>query len=188
MKKFVLVPALAALAIFFWGFLYWGTPHYLPYHALGQLPNEAGTASAMGQLFPASGSYLIPNPTAGNENMAAQMKRGPTVEIHIVKEGMAAMDARMLVKGYLHGFAICVLLMIVLVRFRAALPTGWSRVKLCACIGLFVVMADLADAIWWHHALGWTLAQAFYDFVLFLIAGLILAKFATPRVHDAAPA
>jgi hypothetical protein len=98
------------------------------------------------------------------------------------------MDARMLVKGYLHGFAICVLLMIVLVRFRAALPTGWSRVKLCACIGLFVFMADLADVIWWHHALGWALGQAFYDFVVFLIAGVILAKFATPRVAHASRA
>ena len=44
-----------------------------------------------------------------------------------------------------------------------------------------VATCDLGNTIWWHHALRWTLAQAFYDFVLYVIAGLVLAKFVTPK-------
>lgn len=37
--------------MFFLGFLYWGAPHYLPYKALGHLPDEAATADALAKIF-----------------------------------------------------------------------------------------------------------------------------------------
>ena len=187
MKKFVLAPALAALAMFFWGFAYWGAPHHLPYKALGQLPDEAAVAAKLGELFPATGAYLIPHPMKGDENMVAQMKRGPTVEVHITKESLAAMNPGMMVKGYFHGFVVCVLLMVMLTGLAKAF-TGWSsRVKFCAGVGLLVAMSDVGAAIWWNHALGWSLAQAFYDITAYAVAGLVLARFAGVAPTQNAP-
>lgn len=48
MKKFVLAPVLAALAMFVWGFIYWGAPHHLPYKGLGTVADESATALAVG--------------------------------------------------------------------------------------------------------------------------------------------
>ncbi len=181
MKKFVLAPALAALAMFFWGFLYWGAPHHLPYQALGHLPDEAATAEALARIFPATGAYLIPNPTAGDEKMAAQMKKGPTAEVHIIKESMTAMDPAGLFKGYLHGFTLALLLAIMLNGLEKSFK-GWTcRAKFGAAIGLLVAVGDYGDAIWWHHSWTWVSAQALYDFGAYGIAGLVLAKFLTAK-------
>ena len=42
MKGILTGSALAALAMFFWGFLWWGAPHYIPYKtAMKTAPKEA---------------------------------------------------------------------------------------------------------------------------------------------------
>lgn len=185
MKKFVLAPVLAALAMFVWGFLYWGAPHHLPYKSLGTVADDSATAEAIGKLFPASGAYLIPSPLLGEDKMAALAKRGPSVEVHIRKEGMPMMDPSLLLAGYIHMLVIAVMLTGMLCGLEKAF-VGWTcRVKFCAAIGLLVAVCDLGAAIWWHHAWGWTIALSVYDLVMYTIAGLVLAKFVTPKVSTA---
>ncbi len=186
MKKFVLAPALAALAMFLWGFLYWGTPHHLPYKTLSTVADESATALAVGKLFPATGVYLIPSPLSGDEKMAELTKRGPSVEVHIRKEGRAAMDPMVLLAGYVHMLVLAVMLTGLLCGLEKAFVKWTCRVKFCAGIGLLVAICDLGHAIWWHHAWGWTIAAAFYDLAMYTIAGLVLAKFVTPKTGAAA--
>ena len=181
MKKFVLAPVLAALAMFVWGFLYWGAGHHLPYQALGSVADESATALALGKLFPASGAYLIPSPLSGLEKVAELAKRGPSVEVHIRKESVPAMDPTVLLKGYAQMLVIAALLTGLLCRLEKSFERWTCRVKFCAALGLLVAIGDLGHAIWWHHAWGWTLAAAVYDLALFTIAGLVIAKFVTPK-------
>lgn len=185
MKKFVLAPVFAALAMFVWGFLYWGAPHHLPYKSLGTVADDSATAEAIGKLFPSSGAYLIPNPQAGDEKMAALMKRGPSVEVHIRKESMAMMDPSLLLAGYVHMLVIAVMLTGLLCGLEKAFERWTCRVKFCAAIGLLVGVCDLGAAIWWHHAWGWTIALSVYDLVMYTIAGLVLARFVTPKASTA---
>ena len=160
MKKFLLAPALAALAMFAWGFLFWGGPHHLPYKALALVPDEAAAGEALGEIFPATGTYLLPGTQLGPARQGELMQRGPIAEVHFVKSGRPMMDPIQLLKGYLHEFALCLLL---------------------------VFMLD-ASAQTFHSA-GWVTMQAFYDFVAFFIAGLVLGKILTPkRTTPAAPA
>ena len=189
MKKFLLAPALAALAMFVWGFLYWGAPHHVPYRTLGTVADDGATALALGKLFSASGSYMLPNPLLGEDRMNELAKRGPSVEVHLIKEsfGSTAMG-KVMALGYAHLFVICVLLTAMLCGLAPAFERWTCRVKFCAALGLLVALSDLCAAIWWHHAWGWTLAQSFYDFVLYTIAGLVLAKFVTPRSAPVAAA
>ena len=182
MKKFVLAPVLAALAMFVWGFIYWGTPHHVPYKALATVPDAGATAEAIGKLLPVSGAYLLPSPVLGEDKMNELAKRGPSVEVHITKEGYGAAEmGKIMALGYAHVFVIALLLTVMLCGLEKAFERWTCRVKFCAALGLLVAICDLGSAIWWHHAWGWTLALSFYDFMMYLIAGLVLAKFVTPK-------
>jgi hypothetical protein len=189
MKRHVLGPALAALAAFILGFLYWGPVTLLPYKALGPVADPDGTAVAIGKLFPASGAYLIPSPTLGAEKVKALSERGPSVEVHIRQEPFTDADmGKCMAFGYLHMFVVSVLLSFMLCGLAKSFERWTCRVKFCAGIGLLVATGDLGYAIWWHHSLAWTLMQSIYDFLMYLTIGLVLAKFVTPKPAPNAPA
>lgn len=187
MKKHVLAPALAALATFIFGFIYWGLPPHLAYKGLGSVPDVSETALAVGKLFPATGAYLLPSPLDGDEKANALAARGPMVEVHLIKEPFTSADmGKCMALGFLHMFVIALLLSFILCGLDKSFVRWTCRVKFCAAIGLLVATCGLGDAIWWHHALGWTIARSTYDFLVFVVIGLVLAKFVTPK--EAAPA
>jgi hypothetical protein len=183
MKKFLLAPALAALAVFIWGFLYWGAPHHLPYQALGRVEDESATALALGKMFPASGAYLVPSPMLGADRANELAARGPMAEVHIVKEPFTGADmGKCMALGFVHMFVLSLLVAIILCGLNAAFKCWTCRVKFSAMLGLLVATGDLGNAIWWHHSLAWTLMQSLYDFSTFTLIGLVLAKFVTPKL------
>lgn len=181
MKKFVLAPFLAALAMFMWGFVYWGLPHFLPYQGLQRVADDAAVGTELNKLFPVTGAYLLPSMALGEEKAGELMKRGPIAQVIITKEGMRPMDPVLMARGFGHMFVLALMLAIVLVRFENSFTNFASRVKFSAAIGLFVGVCHLGNAIWWHHPWGWTLATSIYDLVMFTLAGLVLAKFVAPK-------
>lgn len=56
MKKFIVAPLLAAVAMFVRGFIYGGAPHLGPYRALSTVSDPDATTLAVQKLFPASGT------------------------------------------------------------------------------------------------------------------------------------
>lgn len=56
MKKFIVAPLLAAVAMFVWGFIYGGVPHLVPYRTLSTVSDPDANALAVEKLFPASGT------------------------------------------------------------------------------------------------------------------------------------
>ena len=189
MKKFILGPALAALAAFILGFIYWGLPPHLAYKGLGSVPDVSATALAVGRLFPTSGAYLLPSPLDGDARMNELAARGPSVEVHITKEPFTGADmGKVMALGFLHMFVLSVLLSCILCGLEKSFECWTCRVKFCAAIGLLVATCDLGAVIWWHHSLAWTLAQSCYDFAVYVVIGLVLAKFVTPKVPATAPA
>jgi len=181
MKKFVLAPFLAALAIFVWGFLYWGAPPYLPYKALSSVEDDSATALAVGKLFHTSGTYLIPSPLGGEAKMQELGTRGPLVEVNIAPGMTAADQAKCMALGFVHMFVMCLLLVIVLCTVKKSFECWTCPTKFCAMLGLLAATVHLGEAIWWHHSLGWTLAQSIYDFTVYALAGLVLGKFVMPK-------
>ncbi len=182
MKKFVLAPFLAALAAFMLGFIYWGLPPHLAYKGLGSVPDVSATALAIGKMFPASGAYLLPSPLDGDDKMQELSARGPSVEVHIIKEPFTSADmGKVMAFGFLHMFVVSLMLVIMLCGLEKAFRFWTCRVRFCAGIGFLVAICDLGQSIWWHHSLSWTLAQSAYDFLMYLVIGLVLAKFVTPK-------
>jgi hypothetical protein len=187
MKKHVLAPALAALAVFFFGYIYWGLPPHVAYKGLDSVNDVSATALALGKMFPATGTYMLPSPLDGADKMNELAARGPSVEVHILKEPFTMADmVKCMMLGLLHMFVVSLLLSLILCGLEKAFVSWTCRVKFCAAIGLLVATCDLGYVMWWHHALVWTLAQSVYDFLVFVIIGLVLAKFVTPKA--AAPA
>ena len=83
--------------------------------------------------------------------------------------------------GYLHEFAICLVLVMLLEKAAPGFK-GWScRVKFCAIIGLLYALCDYGYAVWWYHSIAWETAQAVYNFLAFVIVGLVLGKLVTPK-------
>ncbi len=180
MKKFLLAPLLAALAMFFWGFVFWALLPF-PYSTVKTAPDAA--IAALQATFPESGTYLIPSPHTPDEALIAeQAKRGPSATIHLVKEGMDPMPPSMLLTGYLHELVSCLLLAFLMHKAAPSFKGYWGRVQFSVGVGLLIaIFGNLSDPIWWHHPWGLHLVTALYTTVAWLVAGLVLAKFHTPK-------
>ena len=179
MKKFVLAPALAALAMFVLGTIFWMSP--LPYMTLSSTANDDAASTALGKIFPTTGFYLVPGPHGEPKEIEAIYARGPIAFVHFVKEGFPMMEPSTFVKGYIHYFVIAVLLMIMLTKANALFDTFMCRVKFSTFIGVLGAVAIcFSDPIWWHHTWGWHAMGALYTVLEFATAGAVLAKFSMP--------
>lgn len=171
MKNFVLAPAVAALAMFFWGFLYYGISG-VPYRTL---QDSTSLAPAVASLA-ASGTYLVPDPRL-NEGEPAP---GPFTMVNHTAQPRS-MGATMAL-GYFHGFACCALLSLLLWRVGAALDGFVCKFVFCTLTGLLVALfSQGCNVVWWHGSVSWALATAFYYVGCFVLAGAILAKLVRPK-------
>ncbi len=179
MKKFLLAPFLAALAMFFWGFVYYGISG-IPYKALG---TTGDVAPAVAELFPADGTYLLPDPRGTPEVMAEQMKRGQFVMVHVKKGGVKEMDPTILAKGFALEFVSCLLLALLIHRaYGVQSDQNLCRFMHCVIIGvLLTLFANGGQAIWWQQAWGWHLMTMLHDIVCFALAGAVLTFFFKPK-------
>ena len=173
MKKFLLAPAVAALAMFFWGFVYYGISG-LPYRTLETAPNLAASLASL----PADGAYLVPDPRSPDAEKA--MQEGPVAMVHYrkVPHSMGSVMAM----GYLQEFISCLLLAFILWKCDAAFRGYTCRLMLSITIGVLITwFSHAGEAVWWQQAWGWHLSTMFYDIVAWAIAGSVLAKFFTPK-------
>ncbi len=183
MKRFLLAPFLAALAMFFWGFIYYGLSG-IPYKALG---TAGDVGPALHALFPASGTYVLPDPRGTSETLAEQMKRGQLATVHINKSVSPEMDPTVLAKGFALEFVVSLLLALILNAAFGQQDVCISRFKTCLTIGLLTTLfANGGQAIWWQQAWDWHLMTMLHDLVCFALAGAVLTFFF--RVKSAAKA
>lgn len=185
MKKFVVAPALAALAMFVLGAAFWMSP--FPYRALTPVADNSAAGLALAQLFPTTGTYLIPGPEIKDQALLTELyRRGPSAEVQFIKEGHNPMEAGVFVRGYVHYFFVALLLAVLLDRVRIVRTGYGARVRFVTLVGVIAaVFVCFSDAIWWHHPWGWHLMSALYTMLAFLAAGLVLARFF--RNNDAVP-
>lgn len=178
MKKFLLAPLLAAIAMFVFGAAFWMSP--FPYKALTPVGDNVAAQAALAKIFPSTGTYLIPGPEVTDEKLITEMmERGPIAEVHFVKEGHAPIDPMVFAQGFVHYFVVSFLLALFLSKLPASQSLGYACVvQLTTFIGLIgAVFICLTDPIWWHHPWGWKLFDALYSVLACTIAGLVLGAF-----------
>ncbi|MCG8592177.1 MAG: hypothetical protein MJE66_23030 [Proteobacteria bacterium] len=178
MRRMALGILLAALAGYFWGFVYWGA-NPLPYTAWRQAADDVAAGEALRLHFPEAGTYYVP--ALDRERTPELFEAGPVAVVHMLSiEGRPQADPGIMIRGFALVLVSCGLLAGIL--RHAALPTYRQRAQLALWIGVAAaVVVDLGGAVWWQLSWEWQLYQAFYDATAFAVPGLVLAHFAGPR-------
>jgi hypothetical protein len=178
MKSVVIGSAIAAIALFFWGFLFWGATT-LPYQAMKPVPDLPALQVALKAALPETGVYLLPHPDQGSqEEMGKVMAAGAFGRIIFVREGVT-MGGSTFLFGILHSFVAALFLALLL---RAAAPSSYGAgVTLIVLAGLAgAVYSNLGKPIWYFHPWPVHVVDFVYDLTSYLVAGLVLAKFVKP--------
>lgn len=164
---------LAAVAMYFWGFLYWGISP-IPYQSWLQADDEAAQ-TALRELFPEPGTYYVPGRAHDEAEMTALFERGPIAMVH-----MADVDGRPLMDPAIMaiGFGLCIftaaVIALVVSRFGGTYGERIKSVLLLAFAASFAI--HLGDVVWWSVDPAWKMWPMVYDFIAWTIAGAILAR------------
>jgi hypothetical protein len=174
MSKSVFVGALAAaVAMFFWGFIYWGISP-IPYQIMRPVPDEAGFVQKVAPSLAESSAYLLPHPTQADA-MKKQQK-GP-IGIILWRSGPGNSPGLVFGGGFVHMFVSALLMAMLLRMALPALPGYGTRVCFVALAGLAgATFSHLGAPFWWHGPWSFHLLGFVYDSLGWLIAGLVLAK------------
>lgn len=180
MAKLALGTFVAAIAMFMWGFLYWGSGLIDPFT---HMTPEAETAigETLKTNVTADGVYFIPDSKVGTQEQWFQrMAAGPVAMINFRSGGTAPMSTTMTL-GFVHMLVTAILLALLLRLLLPVAPTYLDRLKLVAFVGVIgAVEANLGQPVWWHWPWSHAFTGTIYAFGSYLVAGLLLAYFVAP--------
>jgi hypothetical protein len=178
MKRILPGVAISAFVLYFWGFLYWGLGPYRT-QIWKSATNEAAAAPLLREHFPENGVYFVPGFREDPDAYNQASDKGPVAMIHMIAiGGRPGMDPKVMIEGFFLNLVVILLITAVLRMTLPACPTYAGRVKFAALIGLVVaVQVDGGDMAWWQLDPTWKLYQALYTFSVWLIPGLIMARF-----------
>jgi hypothetical protein len=177
-KSTVLGILLATIAVYAWGFLYWGASS-VPYSAWHETADDAAAGRALLEHFPQSGVYYLPANGNAPEIRSELYASGPTGFVILDVDGRPEFDPSIMLSGFALNAIVMTLLALLLNRLRPATATYAERLRVVLMIAaIAVVMVNFGDAVWWALPWNWEFAQAFYNFTALVLGGGILAAFA----------
>ena len=176
-KGLLLGSLLAAVALFVWGFLFWGMPIVQP---IDSGVDGAKAQAALKELLTHDGVYVVPEPPGQEmtEGWKAMHRQGPIATIFYRTRGMEPMAPTVFVLGFVHNLVTCLLIGLLLGKAIPALPSYGARVGFVVLAGVAAtVWGHAGDPIWMAHPWRFHLLAMGYDFVAWTLAGAILGKF-----------
>jgi hypothetical protein len=179
MRRLLMGTTVAALVLFFWGFLYWGASP-LAWVIIGPVPDEVALQGALREALPEPGAYFLPHPGREDaETHSARAKAGPVATL-LVHGGADPSDPTPFVAGFVHMWVSALLMGLLLRRFAPA--TFGSAVRVATLAGLAAaVWSNLGRPLWYWQPWDYHLLFAVYDFSGWVVAGTVLAYFVRPR-------
>lgn len=186
MARALLGGILGGVAMWFVGFIFWGTP--LSRIAISVAPDSANAAiqSVLAAQLGPTGTGVYSVPWAGTQAGSYLYAQGPTAMIHFNTHGFAVVDSTSLIGGLVLGIVAAVLVAFALRTVSA----GLSFAQRLTLVGLFAVAipayTDLGQIIFNHAPAGYFIYLFVSDLLSFLAAGAIIAwllpKAAAPSV------
>jgi hypothetical protein len=170
---------LAAIAVFLWGFFYYGSK-VIDHFSHMTPAQEATLVEALKANLPSDGVYTVPDSKNGTEEeMMARAASGPIAFMNFRNTGVPAMGVT-LAMGFVHILVMAAILAAFLHVANVASFSG--RMTLVALFGAAAaIYAQLGTPIWWSFPWSHAASAAFYDFMSYVIAGAILAYFIRPK-------
>lgn len=178
MGRILLGVILAAVAAFFWGFLYFGASG-VPYQSWKSPADHDAASKVLLEHFPERGIYSVPAVDNDPEVVNAQTEAGPVARVYMLRPGgRPLMVPSMMAIGWVHEALLAVGLTLLLLAAGGALPTYARRVRFVALVGLVSAFTShIGAAVWWETPSTWSLVLAFHEFGMFVVMGLVLCKF-----------
>ncbi len=169
----------AAIAMFLTGFVYFAGPLAMVGYADANEAQSAAVQTALAANLPATGTYLVPNPSS--KEGTTLFGKGPVATVNYNSNGFSVESMDALVPGFLLYLAVAVLMAGALSQLDRRVPDFRSRAIVVVCFALASsALMALGDPIWRHY--DWT--YAIFDFVgnalMLSVAGLILARWFMP--------
>lgn len=190
-KRLIIASVASAIALFFWGGLYWAQIAVMisPWKTVDTAENNSQAIESLKQIFPESGVYMYPwvgaaakDQPGSEEEFNKQHADGPIVQVFYHAEGIPpeAMG-KMMGFGFLHmlvsSFLCCYLL-----KHSNCGTTFLNRLCFVFTLGLFTtIWIEGADLIWWHYPLSHVLFMGTYNVMAWLIAGAVIAAIMKPE-------
>jgi hypothetical protein len=188
--RIFLSAALSAIAMFLWGFVFWGPVLNMTVRLMAPLPAtvELDALAPLRAEKLADGMYVYPGPLADQTDEAAvaawekKISEGPIVHMTYKASGASPMDPAMFAKGFAHSFVLALLGGVLLSSVAAYLPSYGRRFAVLALASLIAALwTPIGDMIWWFHSTSYALGSAAYTLVTGLLMAGITAAIVKPR-------
>jgi hypothetical protein len=191
MIKVVIGAALAALAMFVIGFVFFASG--LQNMATGSVPDAqaAEIQRSLSLNLPNTGTFVVPQPEESS-SQTVMYGQGPVATIHYNKGGFPSMDPPALIAGLVLNFLTALLIGAALIGIDRRVPDFPSRARVVA---IFAVASSafihLSEPIYYHHDWPHFLYAFVGDALMLAAGGLIIARWFLPRgvsAGESAPA
>ena len=167
----MVVAAVSAIVLFFFGFLWWGVA--MPVVRPAEVISDETVVDSLSDGLSETSIYFYPDygdPEAHSED-------GPMVIAYFFTDRPAM--GQMMGAGF--GHMLISALLVSWIVSKVNRPSYWERVRIVALLGVFVaIWADVGNMIWWRHPAMWTVFHFFYDVLSWLVAGLVIAAIIKP--------
>jgi hypothetical protein len=176
--KTVIGIALTAAALFIWGFVFW--IFIIPDSAMQEVADNAATQQVLAEHFPTQGMYFVPGGDPDDPVWAELHEKGPIAMVSVTA-GRPPQEPMLFIKGIVVEIALAALIAWMLALAAPSLPGYTQRVIFVCIAGLGATLLTHGRGMVWFGATAeWVIPTAAFDFVSWLIAGLILARFIRP--------
>jgi len=178
--RIVLATVLSAVAMFFWGFLFWGVLN-VGGKLMQPLPNDLDVLAALRNAQTPSGMYLYPMPPADSneesvESFQASHEEGPLLQLAYQAEGGPPMPPAQLVLGFGHSLVVAFATSLLVAIAAQGLTSFGSRFAVVMLVSLVsAIWANGGDAIWWFHSTRYSLGNSLYQLGAGVCMALVIA-------------
>ena len=170
---------LGGLALFFTGFIFWGTP--LARLAISTVDDAKSAAlqAALAQNLTENGTYAVPWPDSGAGTVL--YGTGPIATIHFVTQGFPAFDRGSLIGGLLMALLAGVLIAAALYALAERLPSFADRLRVVLLVALATTgYSILGQPVFNHFGWGYFIYAFVADFLGYALAALIIVRWFLP--------
>lgn len=172
---------ITAAALFLWGFVFW--VFLIPDSATQEVADNAATQEMLSEHFPAEGMYFVPGGDPDDPAWAELHAKGPIAMVSVTA-GRPPQEISVFIKGIVIEIFIAALIAWMLTLAAPSLPAYSQRVIFVCIAGLTATLLTHGRGmVWFGATTDWVIPTAAFDFVGWLLAGLILAKFIRPEEH-----
>lgn len=180
MFRIVIGSVAGGIAMFVVGFVLWATP--LARIGYSSVPEQQSAAvqTVLAQNLPATGKYVVPNPSSASGTVL--YGRGPVATVNFNTRGFSANGGGgSLIGGLIQSIVVTLMFGLALWPILGRVTDFASRARVVVGIAAAaVVLVEIAEPIYSHGAWRFAIYATIADILMLAAGGLVLARWFLP--------